>query len=239
MRSLPVLLLALAYNFTVFAQTKISKISTEMEVQSIFNGQSVLTKGVVYFDLLNIRTVTSLHHPVKLVSVQEKSGDVFSYDPKNNVALQKKSQVSISSENVFRYLLMQNQGDLGLKERGFRLKSSKFNEGLVILTWEPPTMLASKIAYAELVTQNNAPIYLANFDNKNKIINKTYYTKYQNVAGFVLPMQITDFQYIYTEKNKKDSILTKTKFLNLKLNNEIDAYMLNFKIPSNAKIILE
>jgi outer membrane lipoprotein-sorting protein len=220
------------------SQTTISKISSEMEVRSVFGGKSIVTKGVVYCDLLNQKTVTNLVHPVALISIQEKSGEVFSYDSKSNVVIQKKSQVTVSSDNVFKYLLL-NQGDMGLKEMGFRLRSSKINNGLDVLTWDPPFMLASKVSSVELVTQNNNPIYMANFDTKNKIINKTYYTKYQNVFGTYLPMQITDFQYIYSEKNKKDSVLTKTTFSNIKINNEMNQDMLSFKIPSNAKVISE
>jgi hypothetical protein len=222
-----------------FAQNKILKISSDMEVRSMFEGKSMATKGVVNIDLANQKTVTKITHPITIVSIQEKSGDVFNYDATRNEVTQRKSQATMSSENIFKYMLLQNQMDLGLKERGFKLTNSKFNEGLVILTWEPPTILASKISYAELVMQNNIPIYLANFDTKKKMINKSYYTKYQTLNGKSVPLQVTDFQYIYSDKNKKDSIITKTTFSNIKLNNEVDMEMLNFKIPSNAKVILE
>ena len=234
----------LVYIFVLFtlilqAQNNIKKISTEMEVRTIFGGQSVLTKGIVCIDLNTQKTVTKINYPISIVTIQEKSGDIFTYEPIKNVVAQRKSGVITSSENVLKNFLTQTQNDLGLKEKGFKLINSKFNKGLVILTYEPPVIMAQKISYVELVTQNNSPIYIANFDQKKKLINKTYYTKYQKMHGSSLPMQIINFQYTYSDKNKKDSVVTKTLFSAIKINNNIEESIMNFKIPSNAKVVLE
>lgn len=185
------------------------------------------------------RAVTRMTSPTEVFSILEKNGETAFYDPKNNVVKYDKSDLSSASENVFRFFLQNDIKDLGLKEKGFTLKDSKIKDDLIIKTWLPPITLSKVISKTELVFQNNLPIYIANFDKKNRVSNKTYFTKFITMSGFKVPMQISDFQYMYLPKNQKDSLVSKTTYSNLLINNQVDLKYLNFNIPSNAKITFD
>jgi hypothetical protein len=223
----------------LLAAPYITVLSSEVEMRTMYNGKALVTRGVFYYDIQSEKSVLRLTSPEEVISIEEKSGNTVSYIPKTNTANYKQKAFSSTSDNLFKYFFKSGYPDLGLKNRGFALASSTIKDNLVVKLFTPPAALANSLQKLELVLQKNQPIYIASYDLKGRIANKTYFTKYASVQGMEVPLQITDFQYMYLPKNKKDSIVTRTLYHTIKTNEQVDRNFLNYKIPVNATIVSE
>ena len=67
------------------------------------------------------------------------------------------------------------------------------------------------------------------------IIQKTYYTNYQDVLYTKMPFTITEINY----RAEGDSSISRKTYSNLKLNGNVTDYWLNYKIPENAEVIVQ
>ncbi len=217
----------------------ITVLSSEVEMRTMYNGKALVATGTFYYDMLSEKSVLRLTSPEEVISIEEKSGSTISYIPKNNTLNYKQKAFSATADNIFKYFFKSANTDLGLKNRGFLLSASIVKDNVVIKSFTPPAALLNSLQKLELVYQKNKPIYLAIFDLKGRVSNKTYFTKYFDVEGMSIPSQITDFQYMYLPKNKKDSIVTRTLYYTIKTNDQVNRTFLNYKIPANATIISE
>ncbi len=232
----------LCLSFIVLAFTVapyITVLSSEVEMRTMYNGKALVTKGVFYYDVQSERSVLRLTSPEEVISIEEKSGNTVSYIPRSNSVSYKQKTFSSTSDNLFKFFFKAGNADLGLKNRGFALASSNVKDNLIVKVFTPPAALVNSLQKVELVLQKNQPIYFASYDPKGRIANKTYFTKYATVQGVDIPFQITDFQYIYLPKNKKDSIVTRTLYNSIRTNEQVDRNFLNYKIPANATILSE
>jgi outer membrane lipoprotein-sorting protein len=121
---------------------------------------------------------------------------------------------------------------MGLSSLGYKLKDTRIEGKLVISTWLAPTDRSMEIQKAEIVHENYLPIFMGFFDAKGNMVQKIYYTNYQNVSHLKMPFTITEIEFI----SAKDSTITRRTYSNLKVNENVDNTWFNYQIPVNAKI---
>lgn len=208
------------------------KVSMDMLTRSTNKGMLSTLKGSVYYTSEG-KMACHYNEPQEMLIMNNSKGEFTIYDFNKNTVAQKQNYMLGTETNQLFYFLENNRGDLGLFKMGFTLKETKFLEGLKITVWLPPMQLASEIQKVEVAHNKNNPVFLGYFDLKGKAINKVYFYKYEIVAGLQFPTAVTQISYF----DAKDSVISKTSYSNFKVDQQVDEQYLNFKMPSNAKVI--
>ena len=211
----------------------VSQVSMKMTARILKDGKSITATGELYYKVSGGGMVTRFITPSEYLVMTNSNGEFSIYNNKDNTVTQAQGR-DYSSENSFIYYFLKNKTqDMGLGMAGFRLKDTKFEDNLMITTWDPPGELSGSMTRAELVQENYRPIFMGFYNDKGKPIQKVYYSKYERVGDYSVPMSITELQYI----GKGDSVITKRVYSDVKMNEQVDAKWLNFRIPNNAKVI--
>ena len=93
--------------------------------------------------------------------------------------------------------------------------------------------MAKSIKRVELVHKGQNPIFMKYIDPSERTIKKVYYYEYTKLGSVDFPQTITQIDYV----TARDSIITKTAYGALKINEQVTSTLLDFVIPANAKII--
>jgi len=211
----------------------IDKISLAITSKTLKNGEYVVTKGEVFYRTSGGLLVTHFTSPIENIVITNANGELKIYDSQTNTVIMKQGR-DYSSENSFIYYFLIGQTqDMGLKSSGFQLQDTKIENNLVITTWFPPAELLSHLSKAELVLENHQPVFMGFYNKEEKAVQKIFYSNFQKVGEINMPMNITEFQYV----TGNDSVITKRVYSDVKINEKVDDTYLNFKIPSDAKII--
>lgn len=211
----------------------ISRISMKVNTQLLTNGKSISSLGEMYYQAGNGALVTRFITPVEYLVITNAVGDFSVYQFSDNSVTQSRGK-DYSSENSFIYYFLKNKTfDMGLGASGFTLRNTRFENELVITTWNPPMELMNAISEVELVHENHKPIYMGFKNSGRKFIQKVYYYKYQQIGEYSLPTTITEIQYL----PKGDSSITRRTYSDIKINEKVDPTWLNFRIPNNAKVL--
>lgn len=220
--------------FTAFLSLQsVSKISLKMTAKVLRNGKYVVSKAEVYYRVLGGKLITHFTYPYENLVITNSKGEYKIYDKEANTVTQSQG-AGYSSENSFLYYFLSGKTQsMGLRSSGFQLIDTKIEDNLVITTWSPPFNLSSEFSKVELVHENYLPVFIGFFDVEGKPIQKVYYSAYQQIDIYKLPMNITEFQYLAGG----DSIITKRSYSDVKINEQVDDTYLSFKIPVNAKLI--
>src|ERR1700741_547558 len=172
----------------------LTKVSLDMVSKVLEKGKVLTVKAQVFYKIAGGIMVTHFVQPFENITIANAKGEMKVYDPKDNTLLQMQG-FDFSSENSLFYNFFSGKTqDMGLKAGGFQLNSTKIDEGAVVTTWGPMENMQTPVEKIEMVHENYLPIYMA-FYVKNKIVQKTYYSNYQKVAEFNLPLNITEFSY--------------------------------------------
>ena len=150
-----------------------------------------------------------------------------------NTVLQQQNATYSTETTQFFYFLHNRKADLGLSSMGFSLSQTKFEDGLMISTWKSPTPMAKSIKRVELVHKGQNPIFMKYIDPSERTIKKVYYYEYTKLGSVDFPQTITQIDYV----TARDSIITKTAYGALKINEQVTSTLLDFVIPANAKIL--
>ncbi len=208
-----------------------SVVSATFNLQKAFQGRKVVVNADVYYFLDRKEVLTHFTYPDDFIQVSNILGETKLYFPKTNeVRLQQNPLFSANTDVLFLFFT-QNMSELGLKNLGFTLKSTRFDGNLMITRWVAPAK-SENVAEVELVFEDYVPIYMSSFAGNGTIINKTYYSNYQNLNGNFVPLRVTEITYA-----NNDSIVSRKDYNNLKFDQQVRSDYINFKIPPNARII--
>ncbi|MEQ8927019.1 MAG: hypothetical protein RLO81_14465 [Fulvivirga sp.] len=208
-------------------------VSLEMETETAKGGyvSNVLAK-IVYGN--DGSMVSFYKSPKEYIVFNNAKGEIKIYDPQKNTVLQQQNYFYSTETSQFYFFLNNKKSDLGLNQMGFTQSNVKFEEGLMITEWLPPTQMATQVSKVELVHENGDPIYIAYFDNENNVSTKSFYYNYVDLAPRLnFPSSITQINYT----TPTDSTITRTTYSNIKLDRPENLESLNFKIPNDAKNI--
>ncbi len=208
-------------------------ISFDFSSKNIENKKIITTEGEVYFNKKNFQMVTHLKKPFESVIFVNADGEVKVYDFESNTVVQFASSLASSESSYFWYFFTGQYHDFGLAKNGYSIKETKIEEGVLVNTWAP---LIGKEKYATnqkviIASEKNLPIYIEFFKDKNTSAGKIYFSEYQKIHGYSIPLKIVEIYY----KTKKDSIVTIKKYFNPKIGKDVTTKYIDFKIPGNAK----
>jgi outer membrane lipoprotein-sorting protein len=213
----------------------IEKLSLHLESKTLKERKVVTSKSDVFYKKAGGVMVTHFTSPFEFLVFTNAKGEIKMYDPKEN-AVSQAANIEMSSENSFLHQFLNgNSQDLGLKSQGFKVKGTHLNEGMVVTEFVP-VEASNKISRVELVHEKYKPVFMGMFDLKGKALQKVYYSNYTQVDAYMLPLTITEITYGY-QKDKTDSVIVKKVYSDLKVNGAVDDSYLNYKIPSNAKVV--
>lgn len=235
MRIVKILILLLAVSLLSFKLLNTGKISLKVESKTLKNGKAVIVKSEVYYKYNEGVMITNYTYPANYIYLSNKIGEAKIYYPdKNEVYL--KTDKLFTTENSLLHIFFNNKiADMGLRDLGFKISKTDFEDGLVITTFTPPVELIDKVAKIKLVHENYMPIYASYFNKEDQITKKIYYYDYMNYKQFSLPLKVTEMNFDL----KGDSTISKINFTDVKFDSEATSQYFNYSIPQDAKIIKE
>ena len=230
------LLFSLAILISSFSpKAGIELLSMDLTARTLFQGKSVTGTGTVYYKVEGNQLVTKMHTPFEYVTFSNATGEYKSYDIKENAVTMLEGE-EMSSKKSFIYQFLNGQtNDLGLRDLGFKMTNTRFEDKIMINEWQAPADKQVSTQKIEIAFENYLPIYVGFFDAENNVTQKTYYTNYQDVIYSKVPFTITEINYM----GEGDSSIVRKTYSNLKINGEVSDYWLNYTIPENAEILTQ
>jgi hypothetical protein len=225
-----ILFLSLLFSNFVFGQNK-NYISLHLKNESFQKGRLVTLESDYFFDIEKGELIIHGPTPRNHIKISNRLGEVKIYFPDENKVTLKQDQFFSSENELIYYFLSNNYYDLGLSEEGFSVTDTKMDGKYQIITWTSPAGL-KQVAKAELVFENDQPVYAAYFNLKGNIIRKIYYYNYTIFESFILPTKVTQITYL----SENDSIIQRNSWTDVKVTSNITSPFFNYKIPENAKI---
>lgn len=224
---LALLLLAAAW------QSGVDRIMLRMESQNLQRGKRVDVHADLYYQSANGRLITKYTSPVQQVMVTNNRGELAIYNEADNTVYRDQSMEYSSENNLVYFFLSGRLQDLGLRQLGFDLMETEFIDGLVKTSWFPPQTMYHLFNRIELVHEDFLPIYAGYYDASRQLVKKVYYTDYQQFPELVMPMTITEFNYL----PGGDSIINRLRFYDVRINRQAVSPWFNFSIPDDARIL--
>lgn len=210
----------------------VDRLSVHRVSQALSKGKKVTTVADCYYDTRSYKFVVNAVKPEEFVKIINNKGELKLYFIRKNSLLVKQNSAFSSYNEVLHYFVNNLYDDLGLKREGFKISETKYDGDYMITTWLPPSGFKA-LEKVEIVYEKMVPVYCAYYSPKGEIIKKTYYSDYYQGSNLILPQRIMEVSY--TAVN--DSIVRRTIYSNIKFNEEVSDYYLNFKIPNDAKLV--
>ncbi len=228
--------LTLLFGFILMVNTNLiaqSAISAKLNTRTIRAGKVVVLNGEIFYKIAGGNMISHYTTPFEQYIFNTSKGELKIYDPKKNTITQQVNFQFGTETTQFYYFFNKYKEDMGLRKMGFINKNSKFDNNLLVTTWQSPPKVEKDIKQVELVHKDGNPIYSKYIDGQNKIVKKIYYAEYQKIGNSDFPLSITQIDYF----SAKDSVIVKTKYSDIKINEKIDSKLANYAIPSNAKYV--
>jgi outer membrane lipoprotein-sorting protein len=228
-----VFLIIISILFMAFSGSNTQRISLSMETKILKNKKVLTITADIYYQLSTGVMVTRYMKPMEYIFISNPKGEAKVYYPSTNEVLTKQSLEFDTEKTMLYYFLSGKISDLGLNNLGFTITNTKFDEGMTITSWKPPSTLISQFSKVELVHENFIPIYIAYFNPKGNLEKKIYYYEYEYFGNISLPTKV--LECVFTSKT--DSTLNRISYSNIKTGASAVSEYFNFKIPANAKVI--
>lgn len=232
MKKVLILYIVLLISYSLSAQS-VSKISVHRESQALIKGKKIIEQADCFYSAESLKLVVHSTKPKEYIKSVTSKGEVSIYFPdENKLMMQQNSFLSSTKEEL--YIYVNNMyDDLGLRNEGFTLTETRYEDEYMIVYWAPPASHKDKIQKVEIVYEKMMPIYSAMYNFNGIIYKKTYYSDYHVNNNLIIPKRITDITYT----SKTDSILRRVLYSDIKINQQVDETYLNFKVPQNAILI--
>ncbi len=204
----------------------------DMIQRSNFQGKTTTINSTAYFtqgsDLVIHQTF-----PMDLFVFNNRDGELKIYNPNENSVYQTVNYDLNSETNQFYFFFMNQTGDMGLRNLGFRLKNSSLEDGHLVSEYESDGEFKKYFKKVKLVHKRKDPVFLGYMNEDDEYLKKVYYYDYEDVYGMNFPKAITEITYL----ENRDSVISKTEFINFTINNPLDKEIIDFKIPESAELI--
>ncbi|OWY20982.1 hypothetical protein B6N25_10390 [Sphingobacteriales bacterium TSM_CSS] len=218
--------------FTAFTiRLPIQRLQAAITTKQVKNGQSTTVKATLYYTAGG-KMVTRFTQPHEYILLSNSKGEYKIYDPKTNTVEQSQNAAFSTDVTYFGHFLNNRSGDMGLRSLGFALQQTRFDEGAMITDWKPQLVDADAPFYVELVHENGEPIFIGYKDIGGKYLRKVFFYNYQKIQQVNLPLTITDINYLANG----DSIVGRTQYADVQVNENATGSYFDFKIPQNARL---
>ncbi len=222
------IVILLFFPFILWAQ---NRVYTEVEVKRVNKGKAITIKKEIYYNS-NGKMVVHFSYPEEYFLITNNFGEAKVYHPKTNEVMVINDAFLSSESELIYYFLTNKIEDLGLKDYGFSLASTR-TEGNQIIRTYTPNESKSNYSKIEMVHENHLPIYCAYYNSKNRIVQKVYYSDYQILSFTAFPGRITEIAYVAAN----DSIVSRMLYSNVKVDKDAVSPNFEFSIPPNAKVV--
>jgi hypothetical protein len=216
-----------------FRHLAVDRIMLHMESQNLQRGKRVDVVAGMYYSARDGRLLTHYLSPVRQVMVTNNKGELSVYDEEENTVYREQGMQYSTENNLIYFFLNGQLQDLGLRQMGFSLMETSFIDGLVRTSWFPPAEMYHLFNRIELVHENHLPIYAGYYDAGRHLVKKVYYTNYREFPELVLPLTITEFNYL----PGGDSIVNRLIFSDVRINQQAVSPWFQFTIPDDARIL--
>lgn len=208
------------------------RMSVHMENKKLQDGKLLRVEGHVYYLFDQGRMLTHYTHPREYFFITNRQGEAKIYYPdKNEVYVQQ--DATLSSENDILMAFFENQiTDMGLRDLGFTLRSTDFDDGLMVTTWNPPLQLNQMLSKVELVHENHLPIYSAYYKADGSVLQKLFYYEFRTFGRYSFPSRITSFEYM----ENGDSVVSRKVYSDFAFDDAASSGYFDFEIPDDAKV---
>jgi outer membrane lipoprotein-sorting protein len=204
-----------------------------METKRVNNGKLFTVNADIYYKINEGVMVTHYTYPNEYIFFSNRKGEAKIYYPKKNQVSIQQNEL-FSSENTLLYYFITNHSvDMGLKELGFTIQDTRFENEFMINTFLPPVQMANKISKIEIVYEEYQPIYTAYFDKSGKINKKIYYSDYSVFEQYSIPLRVTEISF----NSSTDSIVSRMIYSDVKIGTNTNSAYFDYTIPKNAKLI--
>ncbi|MGM0496596.1 MAG: hypothetical protein ACQESJ_01635 [Bacteroidota bacterium] len=217
--------------FINYSYGQVEKISVHKKTQVLKDGKKQSIQANCYYSTAKGEFVVHYTEPKEFIKKTNKKGELKIYLPEQNKVTIKQDFYFSSQNELLHYFVNNLIDDLGLKKQGFTLADTEFDEGYMVTTWNPPENI-NKISNVKIVFENMIPIYSSYQDKDGEIIRKIYYSNYYKGENFILPRKITEITFT----SKTDSTIKRTIYSDIKENEKVNSYYLDYEIPEDAKI---
>jgi len=210
-----------------------SQVYMQTETKRVNKGKVISTKSEIYLELGNGQMTVHYFQPDEFYVFTNLYGEMTVYFPKTNEVM-KQQNMFYSSENEIMYQFFSNNAnDLGLTASGFVLQDTKYEEQYLVTNWKSAVSRSSKLVKAQLVQEDYLPIYIAFFDENDKLVQKIYFANWQNTQAAFYPTKITQIDYIA----ENDSIVSRKTYDGILTGPTAKNKFAKITIPENAKLI--
>lgn len=214
----------------IFSQ---NAVSAKLTTRTVRAGKVIVVKGEIYYKIAGGKMVSYYTEPFEQYITNTSKGELKLFDPKKNtVSQQVNFQFGTETTQLY-FFFNKYKEDMGLRKMGFFNKNSKYDNKLLVTTWQAPPKVEKDIKQVELVHKDGNPIYSKYIDGQNRVIKKIYYADYQKIGLADFPTTITQIDYF----SAKDSVIAKTKYSDFKINENVNQKLATFTVPSNAKYV--
>jgi hypothetical protein len=226
----PALMLCLVIAVTATAQS-VKKLTVNVETRQTAKGYATTLKGTLFYTASG-DLVSHITFPREYIMLANNLGEIRIYDPATNTVKLLQNLLFSTSSMQLHYFLDGLTGDLGLKQAGYDIENTRFDNDLSITTWKNRYGTPKNpIQKATLVKRKDTLIYLDYKDQQGAVIRKMFFYNYTNLNNILFPRTITEVLY-----EGKDSTVTRTEYTGFRLNDEATGKYFNYKIPLNAKL---
>jgi hypothetical protein len=211
---------------------KIDQLSLDFVSKILEKGKYMNVSGELYYSFSDKRITTHLVQPFENITIVNPDGEMRNYDPKENTVMISVSEINSSESSYFHHFFNRSSSDMGLEKLGYKIENTKVDEGMLVTTWVPKNA-SSAIRKIELAHLKSNIVFMGFISAKNKYLGKVFFSKYEKIGEYAVPMRITEISY--TEKN--DSMITRKIYSNPKINEQVNVKYANYQIPMNAKVV--
>lgn len=211
----------------------IERASFKMTTQTWNHGKVVTLQADIFYHAVDGKMITVYPGKDERIIITNNKGEVVVYNPARNEVQTMQNAAYSTESNFLYYFLNGNLSDLGLRDMKFQLSDTRNENGMIITSWFPPKELFGVFSKIELVHEDFIPIYISYYGREGKQVKKVFYSEYTNVSEVMLPLQITEFNYL----PKGDSIISRIRLDDVKVNRQANSPYFNYSIPKDAKRI--
>ncbi len=215
---------------TAFSLMGVDRIMLKMESQSLQSGKTAVVHADLFYQALDGKLITRMGAPLKQVMITNRQGELTIYDQEKHTVYRTQGLEYSSENNLIFFFLTGKTQDLGLRDMGFSPVRPEFKDGLLITEWIPPGSVSHLFSKIEIVHEDQLPIYAGYYDAGGNLIRRVYYSNFEIFADVVLPLTVTEFNYL----PEGDSIVNRVRFSDVKTNRQAVSAWFDFEIPDDA-----
>lgn len=188
------------------------RIEGEFSIKKASPGDKSLTMGKFYYDLNSQKLVYQVDFPQKKTIVIK---DSLSFIFDNGLLVKTEPTLMQPQFTIFYMALSGQLADFGMKRSGYINTQTKYDKGLLITEWQPPSGFEEQFGKIIISQKNKTLFGMLYYNTSDKLFNRQLYKNYVNYDGFMFPGEVINIFYLKND----ETVNQLTTFKNVKVNN--------------------